>query len=298
MVGMVVFVILLLLAVVGPLFNGTDPLSMEVIARYQPPQAAHLLGTDEYGRDVLVRLLYGSRVSLGLAFVVTLMSSIVGTLLGLYAASNRFLDQLLMRICDGLCAIPGILLAIALMAALGSSLSNAFLALSIVYTPSVARIVRSAALGAFVSPSIEALRMQGAKMTRIIWLHVAPQVVAPLIVQAAFIFAEAILAEAALSFLGIGVAPPAASWGNMIYAGKTVIAAAWWLTAFPGLMIAASVLSLQLMGDGLRDLLDPRLQQVERPGWTFKIPPGKASGQAPRDAEAVTMARSGWGDSP
>ncbi|MDR1359251.1 MAG: ABC transporter permease, partial [Coriobacteriales bacterium] len=171
--------------------------------------------------------------------------------------------------------------------ALGSSITNAFLALSIVYTPSVARVVRSAALGAFVLPSIEALRMQGARATRIIWLHVAPQVVASLIVQAAFIFAEAILAEAALSFLGIGVAPPAASWGNMIYAGKTVITTAWWLTAFPGLMVAASVLSLQLVGDGLRDLLDPRLQQAERPGWTFRMPPNRASGQAGQTTQEV-----------
>jgi peptide/nickel transport system permease protein len=271
LLGILILAVLTLLAVFGPILSQADPLAMQVSARYQAPGPGSIMGTDEFGRDVFVRVLYGARASLGLAFAVALTASAIGLLLGIYAPVNRVSDQVLMRFCDGLAAIPGILLAIALMAVLGSSLTNAYLALSIVYVPGVARIVRSLALGVYGSASIEALRLQGARLTRIVWIHVAPQLAFALIVQTAFVFAEAILAEAALSFLGIGVSPPMASWGNMIYAGKAVIDKAWWLTLFPGLMIALSVVSLQLLGDGLRDLLDVRL-----------VPRRRVSGRQPQ----------------
>jgi peptide/nickel transport system permease protein len=244
-------------AIFGPLVSRQDPYGMEVLARLSPPSPEHFLGTDEYGRDILIRLLYGARLSLGLAFLVTFCSTLLGLIIGLYSASSKWLDEVIMRLCDGLAAIPGILLAIALMAALGSSLANVTAALILVYTPSMARIARSSALSVYASPFVEALTLQGAGSFRLLWLHVAPNALAPVLVQAAFVFSESILAEAALSFLGLGVTPPAASWGNMLQAGKAVIGKAWWLTAFPGLSLAISVLGLQLIGDGLRDYWEP-----------------------------------------
>jgi peptide/nickel transport system permease protein len=163
-----------------------------------------------------------------------------------------------MRICDGMSAIPGILLAIALMAVLGASARNVVIALSIVYVPGVARTVRSGALVVKEAPFIEALKTQGAGDLRIIWRHIIPNVLAPLFVQASFVFAGALLSEASLSFLGAGIPAPAPSWGNILQAGKGVIHKAWWLVVFPGFMIILSVLSLTMLGDGLRDFLDPR----------------------------------------
>jgi peptide/nickel transport system permease protein len=257
LVGLFIFLVLLFFTLVGPLLFSGDPLAMNVSSRLQPPGGVgHLLGTDEFGRDLGTRLLHGGRVSLGAAFLVTALASMFGLLIGVYAACYRALDMLLMRICDGVAALPGILLAIALMAALGAAWGNVVIALTIVYTPSMARIVRAAALTEYASPYVEALYLQGASRTRIIWRHLIPSALSPLLVQATFIFAESILAEAALSFLGAGIAPPAPSWGNMLQAGKAVIAKAWWTVALPGVMVMLSVLSLNLVGDGLRDLLD------------------------------------------
>jgi peptide/nickel transport system permease protein len=163
-----------------------------------------------------------------------------------------------MRICDGLSAIPGILLAIAFMIALGASAVHVIFALTIVYTPAVARVVRSRALVIKNMAFIETLQAQGARDRRIIWLHIAPNVLSPLFVQVAFVFASAILSEASLSFLGAGIPAPAPSWGGILQAGKPVIAKAWWMIVFPGIMVILSVLSLTLLGDGLRDMLDPQ----------------------------------------
>ena len=162
-----------------------------------------------------------------------------------------------MRISDGLMAFPAILLAIAIMAAMGQQTSNVIIALSIVFTPYVARIVRSAALVAKEQTYVEALRSQGASLFRILWINIFPNVLSPLIVQATFVFADSIITEAALSFLGAGVPPPAPSWGNMLLDGKTLIYNAWWMTVFPGAFIMSTILAVNLLGDGLRDLLDP-----------------------------------------
>jgi peptide/nickel transport system permease protein len=256
--GLALFIILSALALFGPLVSNADPFRMTVTARLHGPGNGHPLGTDEFGRDLFIRIIYGARVSIGVGFAVALLSSALGLIIGVYAGYYRPLDHVFMRICDGMVAIPGILLAIALMAALGASVFNVICALVIVYTPGIARVVRSGALAVKESAYIEALRVQGAGDFRIIWRHIVPNVLSPLLVQATFVFAGAILSEASLSFLGAGIPPPAASWGNILHAGKTVIHKAWWMVVFPGLMIILSVLSLTMLGDGLRDFLDPR----------------------------------------
>ncbi|MGC6585781.1 ABC transporter permease [Paenibacillus sp. Dod16] len=261
LIGATIFVLLVILALIGPLFTTYGPYDMKVVDRLTPPGAEHWLGTDEFGRDLLTRLLFGARVSISVGLVVALLSSALGLVIGVYATYYKTLDHILMRICDGLIAIPGILLAIALMAALGASAINVITALTIVFTPNIARVVRSAALVVREQTYIEAMHVQGASATRIIWQHIVPNTLSPLLVQATFVFAEAIISEAALSFLGAGIPAPEASWGNILQASKLVIYKAWWMVVFPGATLVLSVLSLNLLGDGLRDLLDPRVKQ-------------------------------------
>ncbi len=244
-------------ALAAPLLVRHDPLQMKVVERLRPPSSAHWMGTDEYGRDLFSRIVHGGRVSMGVGGAVTLLSVALGLVLGLYAGYYRFLDALLMRFCDGLMAVPGILLAIALMATFGPSARNVVIALTLVYAPGVARIVRSSVLKVREQNFIDAIRLQGAGPGRILWLHVAPNVLSPLVVQASYIFADAIISEAGLSFLGAGIPAPAPSWGNIIQSGKLLVFKAWWVTVFPGLTIVLAVLSLNLIGDGLRDWLDP-----------------------------------------
>ena len=210
---------------------------------------------------MFARVIYGTRISLFVGFSVSVLAGAAGLLIGLYSCYNKVLDAVLMRICDGLMSIPGVLLAIALMAMMGASVWNVIIALTIVYTPSMARIVRSRAMVVKEEPFVEALRVQGASTARIVWLHIVPNVMAPFLVQATFIFAEAVLSEAALSFLGLGIKAPDASWGNILQAGKNVIRKAWWMIFFPAAAIIASVLSLNLAGDGLRDALDPKTKE-------------------------------------
>lgn len=264
LIGATIFVLLVILALIGPLFTTYGPYDMKVVDRLTPPGAEHWLGTDEFGRDLLTRLLFGARVSISVGLAVALLSSALGLVIGVYATYYKTLDHILMRICDGLIAIPGILLAIALMAALGASAINVITALTIVFTPNIARVVRSAALVVREQTYIEAMHVQGASATRIIWQHIVPNTLSPLLVQATFVFAEAIISEAALSFLGAGIPAPEASWGNILQASKLVIYKAWWMVVFPGATLVLSVLSLNLLGDGLRDLLDPRVKQKLR----------------------------------
>ena len=264
MIGLVVLVFLVLLSLIGPFLVNYNPFEMVVNDRLQAPSAAHLLGTDNFGRDLLTRMMYGARSSLGVGISISLITAAIGLTIGLYASYYKTLDNILMRICDGLMAIPGILLAIALMAALGPKVENVIIALSIVFTPYVARIVRSAALVVREQTYIEAMMAQGASSTRIIWLHIAPNVLSPLIVQATFIFADAIITEAALSFLGAGIPAPNPSWGNILYDGKLVIFNGWWMTVFPGTLIILAVIGLNSLGDGLRDIMDPHYKKVKR----------------------------------
>lgn len=256
--GAAVFAVIVLSALIIPAVSPVDPNAMQVSQRLSPPSPEHLFGTDEFGRDLFTRVLYGARSSLLVGGAVAVFSCLLGTVIGIYASYFRVLDHILMRICDGLIAIPGILLAIALMAALGATNWNVVLALTIVYTPSVARVVRSSALVTKNQTYVEAAKVQGAGSGRILWKLILPSVISPLTVQASFIFAQAILSEASLSFLGAGIPAPAASWGNILQASKQVLQKAPWTVIFPGAAVILCVLSLNLLGDGLRDYLDPR----------------------------------------
>jgi peptide/nickel transport system permease protein len=256
--------IVVVLAVFAPFFTGYGPLDVDPKNRLQAPSQEHLFGTDNFGRDLFSRVIYGMQVSVVVGFTVTILASFIGMLIGLLCAHYSLLDHILMRICDGLFAFPSILLAIAIVAALGPKTSNVILALVIVYTPSVARVVRSVALVVREQVYIEALRAQGASAWRILCLHMAPNTASPLIIQATFIFASSILTEAALSFLGAGIPAPHPSLGNILLDGKSVIFNAWWMTVFPGAFILVMVLGLNLFGDGLRDLLDPRNNQANK----------------------------------
>ena len=257
-VGMIVFAAIVLSAIFIPMFNGVDPEAMDIVNRLKPPSAEHIFGTDEFGRDLFTRVLYGARSSLTVGCAVAIMACFFGTVIGIYASYFKVADAVLMRICEGLTAIPGILLAIALMAALGASNTNVIIALTIVYTPSVARVVRSSALVSKGRLYVEAAKVQGASAGRILWKLILPNVISPLTVQASYIFAQAIISEASLSFLGAGIPAPAASWGNILQSSKTVLSKSPWPMVFPGLAVVLCVLSLNLLGDGLRDYLDPR----------------------------------------
>ena len=256
--GLTVFILIVMAAIIIPAVANVDPNAMAIADRLKGPTLKHPFGTDEFGRDLMIRVLYGARVSLLAGGTVALLSCALGTVIGIYASYFKILDHILMRICEGLIAIPGVLLAIALMAALGASNLNVIIALTIVYTPSVARIVRSSALVTREQPYVEAAKVQGAGSGRILRKLILPGVISPLTVQASFIFAQAIISEASLSFLGAGIPAPAASWGNILQGSKQVLQKAPWTVIFPGLAVVLCVLSLNLLGDGLRDYLDPR----------------------------------------
>ena len=263
-IGFCGFMVILILAVFVPLFHPADPDAMEVTNRLLPPGDGYLLGTDEFGRDLFVRVMYGARVSLWVGGCVAAFSCVLGIIIGIYASYFKILDQVLMRICDGLIAIPGILLAIALISALGTSSWNVIVALTVVYTPSVARTVRASAMVIREQAYVEAAKVQGFSNFRILWRMILPGVISPLTVQASFIFAQAIISEASLSFLGAGIPAPAASWGNMLEASKMVFSKAPWTMICPGAAVILCVLSLNLLGDGLRDFLDPKVKGGRR----------------------------------
>lgn len=256
--GSVIISLLLLITIFGPIFTPYDPYQMVVKDRLHGPDAHHLLGTDNFGRDLLTRIVYGAKVSMLVGFSSALLASVIGMAVGLTASYYRYLDNFLMRICDGLLSLPAILFAIALMAVLGAKTGNVVIALTIVFSPEIARIVRSRALVVREETYIEAIKSQGASSWRIIWRHIAPNTISPLLVKATFVFSEAVIIEATLSFLGAGIPAPDPSWGNILSDGKLVIYNAWWLTVFPGLFIILTVLGLNLLGDGLRDLIDPQ----------------------------------------
>ena len=211
-IGTIGFLLILVTAILVPILNTQDPNAMVVMDRLKAPSAVHIFGTDELGRDLFIRVMYGARVSLWVGGCVAIFSCVLGTIIGLYASYFKVLDQILMRICDGLIAIPGILLAIALIAALGTSSWNVVVALTIVYTPNVARTVRASAMVIREQTYVEAAKVQGSGNFRILWKLILPGVISPLTVQASYIFSQAIISEASLSFLGAGVTAPAASW--------------------------------------------------------------------------------------
>jgi peptide/nickel transport system permease protein len=241
-----------------------DPVRNNFRYRLGEPNDAHLLGTDRFGRDVLSRILYGARVSLRIGIMVVLASGVIGGLVGLVAGWWPRLDGWLMRVMDGLMAFPGILLAIALAVTLGPSEMTAVIALTVAYAPRTARVMRGAVLVARAQDYVEAARATGARTARILRHHIIPATMAPLMVQQTYIFAVAILAEAVLSFVGVGPPPPQPSLGAIIADGRDNMVEAPWIALSPGVVIAMLVLGLNLLGDGLRDALDPRMRNTVR----------------------------------
>lgn len=277
LVGSIIITFLILVSIFGPMLTPYDAYQTNPDNRLSSPSAEHILGTDDFGRDVATRILYGSRTTLGVGLAVTIITTVLGLLIGLLSSYFRILDNVLMRIVDSLMAMPSILLAIALMAALGPKTENVIIALSIVFTPYIARIVRSSALVVKEETYIEAMNAQGASSSRIIWRHIAPNILSPMIVQATFNFADAIISEASLSFLGAGVPAPDPSWGSILRDGQLVIFNSWWIVTFSGIMIVLSVLGLNLLGDGLRDLLDPQIQEIKKKDKKVKKSKKKAA---------------------
>jgi peptide/nickel transport system permease protein len=261
LIGLALVSGVLFVGVLSPLLAG-DPLRIDVARRLTAPGQAHWFGTDDVGRDVWSRVVYGARLSLLVGAAVVALSFVMGLGCGLVAGYYRRLDNLVMRVMDGLMAFPAIILAIALMASLGPSVLNVIVAIGIVYAPRVARIVRGSVLVIRETAYVEAARALGASDVVVIARHVLPNCLSPVIVQASFVFAAAVLTEAALSFLGVGVPPYVPSWGNILAEGRLYLQQAPWLVLYPGAAIMLTIFGLNLLGDGLRDLLDPRLRGV------------------------------------
>ena len=260
LIGALILVFFALVAVLADLIAPYPPNQNNYRYVLMPPSSEFWFGTDGFGRDVASRMIHGTRVSLTIGTSVVLLTGIFGTLLGTLASYVRWLDGPIMRTLDGLMAFPGVLLAIALASALGPSATNAIIALTIAFTPRTARVVRSGVLVVMAMQYVEAARAVGAGHGRIVFRYILANALSPLIVQLTYVFAVSVIAEAILSFLGVGPPPPAPSLGNIIADGRSFIQEAWWVTVLPGLAIAALVLGLNLMGDGLRDVIDPRLR--------------------------------------
>ncbi|MER8427493.1 ABC transporter permease [Mesorhizobium sp. M0976] len=258
-VGIAVLIAIVLAAILAPVIAPYAPTKLSIASRLHPPSLDHLFGTDDLGRDIFTRMLYAARTSLAVGFAVVIFASIIGVVLGLTSGFFRRLDAPVSRLIDAMMAFPDILLAIALVAALGATAVNVVVALGVVYAPRLARVVRASTLVIRELPYVEAARALGVPTPIILVRHVLRNVTSPLLVQATFIFANAILAEAGLSFLGVGISPDIPTWGTMIATGRQYMDQAGWIMMFPGGAIVITVLSLQLVGDGLRDLLDPRL---------------------------------------
>lgn len=264
LVGLGILVILVLLALFADVIADYDTvvIKQNLANRLKGPSAEHWLGTDEFGRDIFARLVHGARVSLKVGIIAVGISIILGGILGALAGFyGGRIDNIIMRIMDVFLAVPSILLAIAIVSALGPSILNLMVAISISSVPSYARIVRASVLSIRDQEFVEAARAIGANNARIIFRHIIPNSLAPVIVQGTLGVASAILSTAGLSFIGLGIQPPAPEWGSMLSGGRQYLRYAWWVTTFPGVAIMITILSLNLLGDGLRDALDPRLKQ-------------------------------------
>jgi len=259
--GSLLLLTIVLIAIFAPLIAPGDPQALEPIKRLRPPSREYWFGTDMYGRDVFTRTIHGSRISLLVGFLVALISVGFGLIIGLLTGYVRAIDGIVMRIMDGLMAIPDILLAIALMALFRASVSNVVIAVTVPQVPRVARLVRATVLTIRERPYIEAAHSIGTRFRWVLMKHLLPNTIAPLVVQATYTGAAAVLTEAGLSFLGAGTPPNIPSWGNMMAEGRTFFQIAGWIVLFPGLFLAMTVVAVNLLGDGLRDALDPHLRR-------------------------------------
>ena len=260
MTGALIVLAMFLLAMLAP-FVGRDPGAIDIANRLQPPGLNYVLGTDDLGRDVMVRILYGARISLLVGFVAVGIATFIGILLGAMAGYyGRWIDSLIMRFVDIMLCFPTFFLILAVIAFLEPSIWNIMIIIGLTSWMGVARLVRAEFLSLRERDFVLAARAIGARDARIIFRHILPNAISPVLVSATLGVAGAILTESALSFLGIGVQPPTPSWGNMLIAGKQTLGTAWWLSVFPGLAILVTVLGYNLLGEGIRDAMDPRLR--------------------------------------
>jgi peptide/nickel transport system permease protein len=257
--GSVLLLLMVAMAAFAPYLGTVDPQALSPIRRLRPPSAQYWFGTDMLGRDVYSRVVYGARISLVVGLSVAILSTAIGLGIGMVAGFSRPVDSVLMRVMDGLMSIPAVLLAIALMALTKASVENVIVAITIAEVPRVSRLVRGVVLSLREQPFVEAARATGTRAWKILLRHILPNTLAPLIVQGTYICASAIITEAILSFLGAGTPPNIPSWGNIMAEGRSLFQVAGYIILFPGLFLSVTVLAVNLVGDGLRDALDPRL---------------------------------------
>ena len=257
--GGIVLLLMILAAVLAPWLATVDPEAVAPVKRLKPPGGEWWFGTDMMGRDVYSRVVYGARVSLTVGISVALLTTVFGIAIGLTTGFVRWMDAIMMRVMDGLMSIPPVLLAIALMALTRASIQNVIVAITLAETPRVVRLVRSLVLTLREEPYVQAAVAAGTTLPRILWRHILPNIVAPLLVQATYVCASAMITEAILSFIGAGTPPNIPSWGNIMAEGRSMFGLANYLIFFPGICLSLTVLAVNLMGDGLRDALDPRL---------------------------------------
>jgi peptide/nickel transport system permease protein len=262
-VATVLLALIVLISVLAPWLAPHDPLQLAPALRLKPSSAQFLLGTDGYGRDLLSRVIYGGRISLLIGVGSAIFSVVVGLAIGLVSGFFKWVDAVLMRVMDGLMAIPSILLAIAVVSLSGASVMTVLIAITIPEVPRVARLVRSVVLAAREEPYVEAAISLGSSLPKIMWRHLMPNTIAPLIVQGTYVCASAILTEAILSFLGAGISPETPTWGNIMAEGRAYFQIKPSLIFWPGLLLSVAILSINLVGDAARDALDPRMKQRE-----------------------------------
>ncbi len=261
-IGIVLIGAFLFLVVFGSALAPHDPIQPNIAVKLQPPSSTHWFGTDELGRDIVSRVMAGAKYSLGVAFIILSIAVVVGTLVGLVAGYvGGLVDEVLMRVTDLFLAFPALVLAMAIAATLGRNLENTVIALTAVYWPWYARLVRGQVLWLKEREFVEAARAIGATPARILWRHILPNTIAVVIVQVTLDVGYAVLATSGLSFLGLGAQPPTPEWGTMIAGARTFFREAWWYITFPGLALTLTVLGFNLLGDGLRDFLDPRTRR-------------------------------------
>lgn len=258
-IGATLMTILVLLSVCAPLITPYDPVALDLTHRLRPPGALHWFGTDNYGRDIFSRTLYGGRVSLLVGISAALLSALIGSVIGLLAGMFRWADAPLMRVMDGLMAIPAILLAVGMMILTRPGIPIVIVAITIPEVPRVARLVRSVVLVIREQVYVQAAVAIGTKLPRLLLHHILPNTLTPIIVQVTYVCASAVLVEAYLGFLGVGIPPETPSWGNIISDGRTYVQLAIWIVLFPGAFLGTMVMAINMLGDGVRDMLDPRL---------------------------------------
>ncbi|WP_243355946.1 nickel transporter permease [Bacillus litorisediminis] len=262
LIGGFIIVIYLVMALLAPVIAPYDPYEIDLVNKLEAPSSEHIMGTDDKGRDIFSRILYGSQLSLSVGVVSVLIGAFFGIILGIVSGYyGKWIDTIIMRVIDVLLAFPGILLALAIVSALGPSLINVMVAVGVFSIPTFARIVRGSTLAAKKMEYIDAIKVLGASDAKIIFVHILPNILSPIIVQGTLRLATAILSAAGLSFLGMGAQPPSAEWGAMLSDGRDFLWTAPHIALFPGLAIAIIVLAFNLFGDGLRDALDPRMKQ-------------------------------------